>query len=450
MPASQVYVAGKGKKAAELGFHSVQKTLPATTTQAELLAVVEMLNADPAIHGILVQLPLPGHLDKTPVIEAIRPEKDVDGLHPINAGRLASGDHRAVVPCTPAGCMILLKRATDELAGKTAVVVGRSNLVGKPVAQLLLNENCTVTIAHSRTRDLAAVVRGADIVVAAVGRPELVRGDWIKPGAVVIDVGMNRIPAPERGEGKTRLVGDVAYAEAAAVAARDHAGAGRRRADDHRHADGQHADRGVPQHRASAASILIGKKERGPKPSLPKQATVGRLLRRASFRRRSNQRRRCLAHRYGLRGDALRRARPVTAVRGPEQPVWLLRVVRHVGGRDPTGCIAAEADHGRIEAGVVAVQRRMAACQHAVAGLRRELRQEGADGSGATAGPRNVDTERGHAGRIFRSGVVLHVECESRSGADERRDRKHCQGMEFHCFLLFKNTGCPARLGICG
>ncbi len=217
--ASQVYVAGKGKKAAELGFHSVQKTLPATTTQAELLAVVEMLNADPAIHGILVQLPLPGHLDKTPVIEAIRPEKDVDGLHPINAGRLASGDHRAVVPCTPAGCMILLKRATDELAGKTAVVVGRSNLVGKPVAQLLLNENCTVTIAHSRTRDLAAVVRGADIVVAAVGRPELVRGDWIKPGAVVIDVGMNRIPAPERGEGRTRLVGDVAYAEAAAVAA---------------------------------------------------------------------------------------------------------------------------------------------------------------------------------------------------------------------------------------
>ncbi len=219
-PASAIYVAGKGKKAAELGFHSVQKTLPAATSQAELMAVVAELNADPAIHGILVQLPLPGHLDKTPVIEAIRPEKDVDGLHPVNAGRLAGGDARAVVPCTPAGCMILLKRAIPgDLGGRTAVVIGRSNLVGKPVAQLLLAENCTVTIAHSRTRDLAATVRAADIVVAAVGRPELVRGSWIKPGAVVIDVGMNRIPAPERGAGKTRLVGDVAYAEAAAVAA---------------------------------------------------------------------------------------------------------------------------------------------------------------------------------------------------------------------------------------
>ncbi len=217
-PASAVYVAGKGKRAAELGFHSVQKTLPAETTQAELMAVVDGLNADPAIHGILVQLPLPGHLDKTPVIDAVRPEKDVDGLHPINAGRLMAGDSRAVVPCTPAGCMILLRRATAELAGKTAVVVGRSLLVGKPVAQLLLNQNCTVTMAHSRTRDLAATVRGADIVVAAVGRPQMIRGDWIKPGAVVIDVGVNRIPAPERGEGKTRLVGDVAYAEAAAVA----------------------------------------------------------------------------------------------------------------------------------------------------------------------------------------------------------------------------------------
>lgn len=218
-PASAVYVAGKGKKAAELGFHSVQKTLPAATSQADLRAIVEALNADPAIHGILVQLPLPGHLDKTPVIEAIRPEKDADGLHPVNAGRLAGGDRRAVLPCTPAGCMILLKRAIgDDLAGKTAVVVGRSNLVGKPMAQLLLAENCTVTMAHSRTRDLAATVREADIVVAAVGRPELVRASWIKPGATVIDVGMNRIPAPERGQGKTRLVGDVAYAEAAAVA----------------------------------------------------------------------------------------------------------------------------------------------------------------------------------------------------------------------------------------
>ncbi len=219
-PASAIYVGGKGRKAAELGFHSVQKTLPAETSQAALLAVVAELNADPAIHGILVQLPLPAHLDKTPVIEAIRPEKDVDGLHPVNAGRLSGGDPRAVLPCTPAGCMILIRRAIPgSLAGKSAVVIGRSNLVGKPMAQLLLAENCTVTIAHSRTRDLEAVVKQADIVVAAVGRPEMVRGSWIKPGAVVIDVGMNRIPAPERGEGKTRLTGDVAYAEAAKVAA---------------------------------------------------------------------------------------------------------------------------------------------------------------------------------------------------------------------------------------
>ena len=218
-PASAVYVSGKGKKAAELGFHSVQKTLPAETSQAELLAIVEALNADPAIHGILVQLPLPAHLDKTPVIEAIRPEKDVDGLHPINAGRLAGGDKRAMLPCTPAGCMILMRQALPAgFAGKDAIVVGRSLLVGKPLAQLLLNENCTVTMAHSKTRDLPEKVRRADIVVAAVGRPEMVRGDWIKPGALVIDVGVNRIPAPERGAGKTRLVGDVAYAEAVAVA----------------------------------------------------------------------------------------------------------------------------------------------------------------------------------------------------------------------------------------
>ena len=218
-PASAVYVAGKGKKAAELGFHSVQKTLPAATTQAELLAVVQALNADPAIHGILVQLPLPDHLDKTPVIEAILPEKDVDGLSPINAGRLMANARGAIAPCTPAGCMILMRQALPAgFAGKDAIVVGRSLLVGKPLAQLLLNENCTVTMAHSKTRDLPEKVRRADIVVAAVGRPEMVRGDWIKPGALVIDVGVNRIPAPERGEGKTRLVGDVAYAEAAAVA----------------------------------------------------------------------------------------------------------------------------------------------------------------------------------------------------------------------------------------
>ncbi|WP_421724008.1 bifunctional methylenetetrahydrofolate dehydrogenase/methenyltetrahydrofolate cyclohydrolase FolD [Bauldia sp.] len=218
-PGSQVYVASKGKKATELGFHSAQHTLAADTDEAALLDLIAQLNADPAIHSILVQLPLPGDLDAKRVIEAIVPEKDVDGLHPINVGRLASGDRRAMVPCTPAGCMILLRDAWDgALSGLSAVVIGRSNLVGKPIAQLLLAENCTVTIAHSRTRDLPAVVRGADIVVAAVGRPEMVRGDWIKPGATVIDVGMNRIPAPERGEGKTRLVGDVAYAEAAAVA----------------------------------------------------------------------------------------------------------------------------------------------------------------------------------------------------------------------------------------
>jgi methylenetetrahydrofolate dehydrogenase (NADP+)/methenyltetrahydrofolate cyclohydrolase len=218
-PASQVYVAGKGRKAEEIGFHSVQHTLAAATDEATLIRLVEDLNRDPAIHGILVQLPLPAHIDKNRVIEAIRPDKDVDGLHPVNVGRLASGIPGAVVPCTPAGCLILVKRALGEpLAGLTAVVVGRSNLVGKPMAQLLLGENCTVTVAHSRTRDLAATVRSGDIVVAAVGRAGLVRGDWIKPGAVVIDVGMNRIPAPERGEGKTRLVGDVAFGEAAAVA----------------------------------------------------------------------------------------------------------------------------------------------------------------------------------------------------------------------------------------
>ena len=218
-PASLVYVAGKTRTAADIGFHSVQRTLKTATSEAELLAVVDSLNRDPAIHGILVQLPLPGHLDKTPIIEAIRPEKDVDGLHPVNVGRLANGDPRAVVPCTPAGCLILIKRVLgDALAGREAIVIGRSNLVGKPMAQLLLSENCTVTIAHSRTRDLPGRVRAAEIVVAAVGRPELIRGDWVSHGATVIDVGMNRIPAPDKGAGKTRLVGDVAYGEAAAVA----------------------------------------------------------------------------------------------------------------------------------------------------------------------------------------------------------------------------------------
>jgi methylenetetrahydrofolate dehydrogenase (NADP+)/methenyltetrahydrofolate cyclohydrolase len=219
-PASQVYVAGKGRTAVDLGFHSVQHTLRADASEAELLALVERLNADPAIHGILVQLPLPGHLDKNPIIEAIRPEKDIDGLHPVNVGRLASGIPHAIVPCTPAGCLVLIKRALDrDLAGVNAVVVGRSNLVGKPIAQLLLAENCTVTVAHSRTRDLAAVCRRADILVAAVGRPRMVQGDWIKPGATVIDVGINRIAAPTADDpDKSRLVGDVDFDAAIQVA----------------------------------------------------------------------------------------------------------------------------------------------------------------------------------------------------------------------------------------
>jgi len=213
--ASQVYVGAKGRKAKDLGFHSVQHNLPASTKEADLLRLVESLNEDATINGILVQLPLPPQIDTAKVIEAVHPDKDVDGFHPVNVGRLATGGS-AMVPCTPAGCLILAKRAIGApLSGLDAVVVGRSNIVGKPMAQLLLRESCTVTIAHSRTRDLAGAVRRADIVVAAVGKAELVRGDWIKPGATVIDVGMNRIPAEG---GKTRLVGDVAFAEAATVA----------------------------------------------------------------------------------------------------------------------------------------------------------------------------------------------------------------------------------------
>jgi len=222
-PASQVYVGAKGRAAKQCGFHSLQHDLPATTSQADLLALVARLNADPMIHGVLVQLPLPKAIDSARVLEAIDPAKDVDGFHPVNVGLLGSGlIDRALVPCTPAGSMILLDRACEalgrKLAGAEAVVIGRSNIVGKPMAQLLLARDCTVTLAHSRTRDLAQVARRADVLVAAVGRPEMVRGDWIKQGALVIDVGINRIPAPEKGEGKTRLVGDVAYAEAAQVA----------------------------------------------------------------------------------------------------------------------------------------------------------------------------------------------------------------------------------------
>ena len=213
--ASQVYVRNKGKATAEAGMVSIEHRLPVETAQAELLALVEALNIDPAVDGILVQLPLPGQIDEAAIIAAIDPDKDVDGFHVVNAGRLAVGA-AGFVPCTPLGCVMLLKDALGELSGLTAVVVGRSNIVGKPMAQLLLAENCTVTIAHSRTRDLPELLRRADIVVAAVGRPEMIRGDWLKPGAAVIDVGINRVSGAEPG--KTRLVGDVAFDEAIQVA----------------------------------------------------------------------------------------------------------------------------------------------------------------------------------------------------------------------------------------
>ncbi|MCU0728672.1 MAG: bifunctional methylenetetrahydrofolate dehydrogenase/methenyltetrahydrofolate cyclohydrolase FolD [Sphingopyxis sp.] len=216
-PASQVYVRSKGKQTVEAGMRSFEHRLPATTSQADLLALVTALNADDAVDGILVQLPLPPHIEDKAVLAAIDPAKDVDGFHVINAGRLATGQD-ALVPCTPLGCLMLLRDVLGDMGGLDAVVIGRSNIVGKPMAQLLIGENCTVTVAHSRTRDLAAVVQRADIVVAAVGRADMVRGHWIKPGATVIDVGINRVPAPELGVGKTRLVGDVAFAECAEVA----------------------------------------------------------------------------------------------------------------------------------------------------------------------------------------------------------------------------------------
>mgnify|MGYP000962077016 CR=1 FL=1 len=216
-PASQVYVRSKHKATVEAGMASFEHRLDAGTSESDLLALIATLNADDAVDGILVQLPLPEHINEAAVLAAIDPAKDVDGFHVINAGLLATGQD-ALVPCTPFGCLLLLKDALGDLSGLDAVVIGRSNIVGKPMAQLLLGESCTVTIAHSRTKNLPDVVHRADIVVAAVGRPEMVRGDWIKPGATVIDVGINRIDAPEKGEGKTRLVGDVAYAEAAAVA----------------------------------------------------------------------------------------------------------------------------------------------------------------------------------------------------------------------------------------
>ncbi|MEM8838136.1 MAG: bifunctional methylenetetrahydrofolate dehydrogenase/methenyltetrahydrofolate cyclohydrolase FolD [Pseudomonadota bacterium] len=220
-PASTVYVRNKALTAEKCGFKSVKHALPASTSESELLAMVESLNKDPEIHGILVQLPVPDQIDDGKVIQAIAPEKDVDGFHFINVGKLGTGEtDTALVPCTPAGSMVLLRDARGaDLSGLHAVVVGRSNIVGKPMANLLLQANATVTIAHSRTPDLEGVCRTADILVAAVGRPEMVRGSWVKPGATVIDVGINRVPAPDKGEGKTRLVGDVATAECMGIAA---------------------------------------------------------------------------------------------------------------------------------------------------------------------------------------------------------------------------------------
>ena len=214
-PASAVYVRSKGKATLEAGMASFEHRLPVGTPQDELVALVQRLNADPAVDGILVQLPLPPHIDENVIIATIDPDKDVDGFHPVNAGRLATG-LPGFVPCTPLGCLMLLQDRLGDLSGLDAVVIGRSNIVGKPMAQLLIRESCTVTIAHSRTRDLPGLVRRADIVIAAVGRAEMVKGDWIKPGATVIDVGINRVPAAEPG--KTRLVGDVDFASVSEVA----------------------------------------------------------------------------------------------------------------------------------------------------------------------------------------------------------------------------------------
>ncbi|HXP98175.1 MAG TPA: bifunctional methylenetetrahydrofolate dehydrogenase/methenyltetrahydrofolate cyclohydrolase FolD [Telmatospirillum sp.] len=214
-PASQVYVRNKNKRAAEVGIASFEHYLPAETSETDLLRLVDQLNQDSKVHGILVQLPLPKQIDAQKVLESIDPAKDVDGFHPFNVGHLVTGG-AALVPCTPLGCLLLAKRELGDLASKRAIVLGRSNIVGKPMAQLLLRESATVTIAHSRTQDLPEECRRADIVVAAVGRPEMVKGDWIKPGALVLDVGINRVPGAEPG--KTRLVGDVAFAEAVKVA----------------------------------------------------------------------------------------------------------------------------------------------------------------------------------------------------------------------------------------
>lgn len=212
-PASQVYVRNKARQTTAAGMRSIHIELPGDTAESEVIGRVRTLSEDPEVDGILVQMPLPAHIDANRVLAALDPDKDVDGLTDIGAGRLALGKP-GLRPCTPVGCVILAKRALGDLSGAHAVVVGRSILVGKPAAQLFLEQNCTVTMAHSRTRDLAAMCRSADILVPAIGRPEMIRGDWVKPGATVIDVGINRVPAQEKGEGKTKLVGDVAYAEA--------------------------------------------------------------------------------------------------------------------------------------------------------------------------------------------------------------------------------------------
>ena len=216
-PASQVYVRSKGKQTIEVGMHSEEHKLDVATSEADLLSIISRLNSDPAINGILVQLPLPKHLNEDLVINSIDPAKDVDGFHISNVGLLGTGQ-RSMVPCTPLGCLMMLREHFGSLSGKDAVIIGRSNIVGKPMAQLLLGDSCTVTVAHSKTKNLKQVVSYADVVVAAVGRAEMVPGDWIKPGAVVIDVGINRIPAPEKGEGKTKLVGDVDYDSCSKVA----------------------------------------------------------------------------------------------------------------------------------------------------------------------------------------------------------------------------------------
>jgi methylenetetrahydrofolate dehydrogenase (NADP+)/methenyltetrahydrofolate cyclohydrolase len=216
-PASEVYVNSKARQTVEVGMHSEKYELPETASEAEVLALVEKLNADKAIHGILVQLPVPAHIDPNKIINTISPDKDVDCFTPASVGKLTIG-LPGPIACTPLGSLMLLRHTLGSLSGLNAVIVGRSNLVGKPMAQLLLRENCTVTIAHSKTKDLPSIVRQADIVVAAIGRPQMIKGDWIKPGATVIDVGINRIPAPERGEGKTRLVGDVDFDAALEIA----------------------------------------------------------------------------------------------------------------------------------------------------------------------------------------------------------------------------------------